>query len=71
LYDPLFSDYNFFWSFFAYAHADISLTIQIMDLQELAGNATLLFYGSDEATEGKTAYLEGRKPDFSKFPRLP
>jgi hypothetical protein len=40
-------------------------------LQELAGNATLLFYGSDEAIEGKTAYLEGRKPDFSKFPRLP
>jgi len=42
-----------------------------MDLQELAGNATLLFYGSDEAIEGKTAYLEGHKPDFSKFPRLP
>jgi naphthoate synthase len=40
-------------------------------LQELAGNATLLFYGSEEAIEGKTAYLEGRVPDFSKFPRLP
>ncbi|KAH9538620.1 hypothetical protein CY35_15G016300 [Sphagnum magellanicum] len=40
-------------------------------LQELAGNATLLFYGSEEAIEGKTAYLEGRLPDFSKFPRLP
>jgi hypothetical protein len=40
-------------------------------LKELAGNATLLFYGSEEAIEGKTAYLEGRLPDFSKFPRLP
>lgn len=40
-------------------------------LQELAGNATLLFYGSDEAVEGKSAFLERRAPDFSKFPRLP
>ncbi|KAJ7546540.1 hypothetical protein O6H91_08G043600 [Diphasiastrum complanatum] len=40
-------------------------------LQELAGNATLLFYNSEEALEGKTAYLAGRKPDFSRFPRLP
>ncbi|XP_051145586.1 1,4-dihydroxy-2-naphthoyl-CoA synthase, peroxisomal [Andrographis paniculata] len=42
-----------------------------MGLQQIAGDATLLFYGSDEGTEGKTAYLERRKPDFSKFPRLP
>lgn len=40
-------------------------------LQELAGNATLLFYNTEEGQEGKTAFLEGRTPDFSKFPRLP
>lgn len=40
-------------------------------LQELAGNATLLFYNSEEAMEGKNAFLERRPPDFSKFPRLP
>ena len=40
-------------------------------IQELAGNATLLFYMSAEAQEGRNAYLERRKPDFSKFPRLP
>jgi naphthoate synthase len=40
-------------------------------LQEFAGNATLLFYNSEEGQEGKTAFLEGRPPDFSRFPRLP
>ncbi|MFI5268358.1 MAG: enoyl-CoA hydratase-related protein, partial [Chloroflexota bacterium] len=40
-------------------------------IQELAGDATLLFYMSDEAQEGRNAYLEKRPPDFSKFPRLP
>ena len=40
-------------------------------LQELAGNATLLYYMSEEAQEGKTAFNEKRSPDFSKFPRLP
>ncbi len=40
-------------------------------IQELAGNATLLYYMSEEAQEGKRAYLERRKPDFSKFPRRP
>ncbi|MGE5399749.1 MAG: 1,4-dihydroxy-2-naphthoyl-CoA synthase [Ignavibacteriales bacterium] len=40
-------------------------------IQELAGNATLLYYMSEEAQEGKKAYLEKRKPDFNKFPRLP
>jgi naphthoate synthase len=40
-------------------------------IQELAGDATLLFYMSDEAQEGRNAYLEKRAPDFSKFPRLP
>jgi naphthoate synthase len=40
-------------------------------LQELAGNATLLYYLTDEAQEGKHAFLEKRKPDFSKFPKYP
>lgn len=40
-------------------------------LQELAGNATLLYYMSDEAKEGKNAFLEKRAPNFSQFPRLP
>jgi naphthoate synthase len=40
-------------------------------LQELAGNATLLFYMSEEGQEGRNAYLEKRKPDFRRFPRLP
>ena len=40
-------------------------------IQELAGNATLLYYMSEEAQEGKNAYLEKRKPDFKKFPKLP
>jgi naphthoate synthase len=40
-------------------------------LQELAGNATLLYYLSEEAQEGRDAYLEKRRPDFGKFKRLP
>lgn len=40
-------------------------------LLDLAGNATLLYYMSEEAQEGKKAYLEKRKPNFGKFPRLP
>lgn len=40
-------------------------------IQELAGNATLLYYMSEEAQEGKKAYNEKRKPDFKKFPRVP
>ena len=40
-------------------------------LQELAGNATLLFYLTEEGREGKQAFLEKRPPDFKKFKRLP
>lgn len=40
-------------------------------LQEFAGNATLLYYLTEEAQEGKHAFLEKRKPDFKKFPKFP
>ena len=40
-------------------------------VQELAGNATALFYMTDEGQEGRNAFLEKRAPDFSKFPRRP
>jgi naphthoate synthase len=40
-------------------------------LQQLAHDANLLFYGSEEAREGRTAYAEKRAPDFSQFPRRP
>ena len=40
-------------------------------LQELAGNATMLYYMSEEGQEGRNAFVEKRKPDFSKFPRRP
>jgi naphthoate synthase len=40
-------------------------------IQDLAGNATMLFYMTEEGKEGRNAFLEKRKPDFSRFPRLP
>lgn len=40
-------------------------------LQELAGNTTMLFYMTEEGQEGRNAFLEKRKPNFSKFPRRP
>jgi naphthoate synthase len=40
-------------------------------IQVLAGDATMLFYMTEEGNEGRKAYLEKRKPDFSKFPRRP
>ena len=40
-------------------------------LLDLAGNATLLYYMSEEAKEGKQAFIEKRAPDFNKFPRVP
>lgn len=40
-------------------------------IQQLAGDATMLFYMTEEAQEGRNAYKEKRKPDFSRFPRRP
>lgn len=40
-------------------------------IQQLAGDATLLFYMTEEAQEGRDAYVEKRPPDFSKFPKRP
>jgi len=40
-------------------------------VQQLAGDATLLYYMSDEAQEGRNAYVEKRRPDFSRFPKRP
>jgi naphthoate synthase len=40
-------------------------------IQELAGNATLLFYMTEEGQEGRNAFVEKRKPDYARFPRRP
>ena len=40
-------------------------------VQQLAGDATLLFYMTEEAQEGRDAYVAKRKPDFGKFPKRP
>lgn len=40
-------------------------------IQQLAGDATLLYYLTDEAREGRDAFVEKRRPDFGKFPRFP
>jgi len=40
-------------------------------IQQLAGDATLLYYMSEEAQEGKQAYLEKRRPEFDRFPKRP
>jgi naphthoate synthase len=40
-------------------------------IQQLAGDATRLFYMTEEGSEGKNAFIEKRKPDFSKYPRFP
>ena len=39
-------------------------------IQEFAGNATMLYYMTEEAQEGKKAFLEKRKPDFQKYPKI-
>ena len=40
-------------------------------VQQLAGDATMLFYMTEEGQEGRNAFVEHRKPDFSRFPRRP
>jgi naphthoate synthase len=40
-------------------------------IQQLAGDATLLYYLTEEAKEGRDAFVEKRKPDFTKYPRFP
>jgi naphthoate synthase len=40
-------------------------------IQQLAGDATMLFYMSEEAQEGRDAYVHKRKPEFSQFPKRP
>ena len=40
-------------------------------IQQLAHDTNLLFYASEEAREGRTAYLEKRRPDFGRFPKRP
>jgi naphthoate synthase len=40
-------------------------------IQQLAHDTNLLFYGSEEAQEGRDAYKERRRPDFGKFPKRP
>jgi naphthoate synthase len=40
-------------------------------IQQLAGDATLLYYMSEEAQEGRDAYVQKRKPNFGKFPKRP
>jgi naphthoate synthase len=40
-------------------------------IQQLAHDANLLFYMSEEGQEGRNAYVEKRRPDFSRFPRRP
>jgi naphthoate synthase len=43
----------------------------ITGLQQLSHDATLLFYMTEEGQEGRNAYMEGRRPDFSRFPKRP
>jgi naphthoate synthase len=40
-------------------------------IQQFAGDATMLFYMTEEGQEGRNAYVEKRQPDFSRFPRRP
>ena len=55
----------------AYKAAMNADTDGLAGLQQIAGDATLLYYTTDEAKEGRNAFNEKRKPDFSKFPRFP
>ena len=55
-----------------YDHAGLNAELDGQaGIQELAGDATMLYYFLDEAQEGGKAFLEKRKPDFKKYPKLP
>jgi naphthoate synthase len=49
----------------------LAATDGLAGLQEMAGNATGLYYTTEEAREGSRAFLEKRKPDYSRYPRRP
>ena len=51
--------------------AGIAATDGLAGVQQLAGDATLLFYMTEEGQEGRDAYQQKRKPDFGKFPKRP
>ena len=61
--------------------ADVGLSVVIGEqnlrlnrscgIQQLAGDATMLYYFLDEAQEGGRAFLEKRKPDFDQYPQIP
>ena len=51
--------------------AFLAATDGLAGLQQFAGDATGLFYTTDEAQEGSTAFLEKREPEYRKYPRLP
>jgi naphthoate synthase len=51
--------------------AFIADTDGLAGIQQLAGDATMLFYMTEEAKEGRDAFVEKRDPDFSRFPRFP
>ena len=53
----------------AMSDAPANSQVHQAEIQQLAHDANLLFYGAPEAKEGREAYKEKRRPDFSKFPR--
>ena len=50
---------------------DPTVLLTTAGMQQFAGDATLLFYMSEEAQEGRDAFREKRRPDFARFPRRP